>query len=479
MIPLGAWLPDRPPVREPHLRDASGVIPAAEGYEPFPGLTVTTDALTARCRGAVGARDIDQAAHIYAGDATKLYELEGSTWTDRSKVGGYTAGDETRWRFIAYGDRLIATNGIEPPQYIEMSTAATAFADLPGSPGAAEFIASFKGFVVLGSLASSAIKIKWSGLEDSEQWTPGTNQSDEQEFPEGGRITGLGAADVLYIFKEKAIIRGVYVGPPAIMQFDTIVTGIGVTEPGSLVQYGRMFWFQHEDGFYSFDGEQCVPIGVEKFDQWFLEDSARAYTYNMDAAVDPLTKTVQWAYPSTSSGGGLPDTILIYNWAVGTPSYVRLQIECFVAALSLGISPDDLTSTDVDALTVSFDDPSFLGGVFYKGAMDYSHRLCSFSGDAVAATLETGDFQINPQGRSLMRYATPIGDATDFTVKIGAKERQGDAFTWGSAVAQEASGRCPTRASGRFFRARLEAPSGSGWTHVNGVEFDAAMAGVR
>lgn len=478
MTPLGPWLPDRPQVREPHLRTAEGVTPAAEGYEPFPGLAVTTGALDARCRGAIGARDIDQAAHIYAGDATKLYELETAGWTDRSKGGGYSAGDETRWRYTAYGDRLIATNSIEPIQYIDMSTAATQFADLPGSPPTAEFITNFKGFVVIGSTSASSIRVKWSGLENSEEWTPGNSQSDEQDFPEGGRITGLGSADVLYIFKEKAIIRGVYVGPPLIFQFDTIVTGIGCTEPGSLVQYGRMFWFLHEDGYYAFDGEQVTPIGVEKFDQWFLADRARAYSYNMDVLVDPLTKTVQWAYPSTSSGG-LPDTILVYNWAVGTASYVRLQIECFIGAVSLGISPDDLTSTDVDALTVSFDDPSFLGGVYYKGAFNYDHKLCSFSGANVAATLETGDMQINPMGRAMLRYATPIGDATDFTVSIGAKERQGDAFTFGPAVAQEASGRCPTRASGRFFRARLQAPSGSSWTHVNSIEIDAARAGVR
>lgn len=453
------------------------MIPAAEGYEPFPGLSITTDALTARCRGAVGARDIDQAAHIYAGDASKLYELEGTTWTDRSKVGGYTAGDETRWNFAAYGDRLIATNGIEAPQYIDMSTAATAFADLPNAP-TADFVTSFSGFVVFGSLSTSNIKIKWSALENSESYTPGTGQSDEQTFPDGGRITGLASVDVLYIFKEKAIIRGQYVGPPYIFQFDTIVSGIGCTSPGSLVQYGRLFFFLHEDGWYIFDGANVKPIGVEQIDEWFKTDSARAFWYNISSMIDPQQKTVMWAYASTGSAG-LPDTILLYNWAVDRWAYVRMQVEVLVSALSLGISPDDLTSTDVDTLTVSFDDPSFLGGTFYKGAFNYDHKMGSLAGDAVAATLETGDVQVFPGARALTRYVSPIGDATDITVKVGVRERQGDAITWSDAAAQEASGRCPVRKSGRFHRFRIEAPAGSDWAHINALDLDAVKAGVR
>lgn len=476
---LGPWLPDRPNVREPHLRDAAGVIPAAEGYEPFPSLSVSTNALTARCRGAVGARDKDQAAHIYAGDASKLYELEGATWTDRSKGGGYSAGDETRWRYAAFGDRLIATNGLDAIQYIDMSTAATQFADLPGSPPLAQYITTFRGFVVLGSLSTSAITVRWSGLEDSEGWTPGTNQSDSQEFPDGGRVTGLGAIDALYIFKEKAIIRGVYVGPPAIFAFDTIVSGIGCTAPDSLVQYGRMFFFLHEDGFYMFDGENVRPIGVEQIDEWFKADSARAYWASMSVMIDPQHKVVMWAYASTSSGGGLPDTILMYNWAVDRWAYVRLQVEHLVGALSAGISFDDLTSTDVDAMTLSPDDPYFLGGTFYKAAFNYDHKMGALSGDAVAATLETGDFQLNPTGRAVTQYVTPVGDASDITVQAGARERLGDAIVWSDEASQEASGRCAVRKSGRWHRLRIKAPAASDWNHINALDVQAVGGGVR
>ena len=483
-VNFGPWLPDMAAISpEPITRDAKNVRAQAGHYTPFPGLTATTDALTGACKGAVAARDQDGAAHMYAGDATKLYELEsGSTWTDRTRSSGgdYTLGETDRWQFATYGDRLIAVNGVDAPQYIDMSTAATNFAALGGSPGAAKYIAVYGEFVFLGNLASSTMSIKWSGIGSSTSWTAGTGQSDEQEFADGGNITGLvSTKSALYVFHEKCIRRVVYVGGDVIMQIDKIVDGIGCIAPGSLVSYGQIMFFLDESGWYQFDGEtQPAPIGASKFDKWFQDDSQRAYWYKMTAAIDPRNRLVAFGYASTSSAS--PDSILLYNYATGWPSYVRQAHEVLIGAQSVFTSIDDLTD-DLDTdYSISFDDPFWQGGSFYFAAFDTTHKLASFSGSNLEATLTVGVVSLIDGMRASIEWIKPIADTAAATCAGGYQVRPGDAITYASAVSQQTSGRCPQRnVNGFYHAAKVVIPAASSWTFARGVEFKAKAAGVR
>lgn len=485
IIPFGAWQPDFPPIGNPHLVEATGCLPTIASYEPFRELAITTDALDAKCLGAVAARDIDQAAHMYAGNSTKLYELEAFSWTDRSKVGGYgPAGDSTRWRFATYGDRMVAVNGSDPPQYIDMSTAATAFDDLAGSPPSAQYIASFGSFLVLGSISGSSMSIKWCGFNDTENWTAGTGQSDEQEFAEGGRLTGLGGVDVLYIFQERAIRRMNYVGGLTIMQIDKLAEGIGCIEPNSLVQFGNLFFFLSEDGFYKFDGVNIVPIGTgadggAAFDQWFQENAARAYWPQMSSSINPNKKIVCWAFCSTGSGGS-PDMILAYNWVSKRATVVPYMVEYLLGGTSLGISPDDLVSTDADTLTVSVDDPIWLGGAYYFAAFDTDHAMGSFTGDTVEATFTTNQSRANLAGRATVMAFEPITDAASATVAGAASDAPSNSPTFLAAVSMQQSRRCPQRGvNGNYFAAKAVIPAGQTWTFADGVNVELKAAGKR
>lgn len=485
IIPFGAWQPDFPPVGPPHLVEAFGCLPTVNSYEPFLGLTITTNALDSRCLGAVSARDIDQAAHMYAGDSTKLYELEGFAWTDRSKTGNYgPAGDSTRWRFATFGDRMVAVNGSDDPQYIDMSTASTQFDDLAGSPPVSQYIASFGNFLVLGSIAGSAMSIKWSGFNDTEEWTAGVNQSDEQEFAEGGRLTGLGGVDVLYIFQEKAIRRMNYVGGVTIMQIDKLSDGIGCIEPSSLVQFGNLFFFLSEDGFYRFDGTSIVPIGTgadggSAFDHWFQENSTRAYWPKMSASINPNKKLVCWAFCSTASGG-TPDKVLAYNWVSKRATVSPYSLEFMLGGASLGISPDDLTGTDVDAMTVSFDDPAFLGGAYYFAGFNTDHKMGSFTGSAIAATFTTNQQRANISGRATVMSFEPMTDAATATVAGAATDGPDPDPTFLSAVSMQQSRRCPQRGvNGNYIAAQTVIAADQTWTFAEGVNVELKRAGKR
>jgi hypothetical protein len=470
-------------VQGPNLTVASGVYARKRGYSPFPGLVESSSALASACLGAYAARDIDQAAHMFAGTDAKLYELVGLTWTDRSKVGGYgPSSDSTRWRFTAYGDRLVAVNGIDPVQYFDMSTGASAFANLAGSPPVSLFVAVLGPFLVFLSTAGNSMRVVWSGFEDSEGYTAGVNQSDFQDLTDGGRITGaVPTQNALFIFQEKCVRRMLYVGGDLIMQIDKLFDGIGCIEPNSLVAYGQIMFFLDESGWMMFDGaSQPQSIGDEVFDEWFLADSARAYWYSISAAIDPGKKIVAWAYASIGSGSGTPDTILLFNYQVGKASYVRLETEFLFPGASLGVSFDDLTSTDVDAMTVSSDDPIFLGGTFYFGAFSTAHKSGAFSGDNVEATLQTGLAQLADGRRAVVEWVRPICDCDASTVAVSAVVRPSGSLTFNSAVSQQTSGRCPQRNANGFFHAlKIAIAAGEDWTYVDGFELKARQAGVR
>jgi hypothetical protein len=483
LVPLGAWLPDRPPIREAHLRDAQGAIPAAEGYEPLKALVEQSAALASRCRGAVAGRDLDGTVHIYAGTGAKLQELSTSaTWTDRTRsVGGdYSATETTKWRFASFKDRMIAANASDTLQYIDMSTGAAAFANLPNAPIAAH-VASFGEFLFCGNTGASAIELKWSAISDSEGWTPGTNQSDEIEFPDGGVINGLAVTDVLYVFQESAIRRVNYVGPPTVMNIDRLEGGRGCIEPGSLAQLGRVFFYLSEDGFYMFNGEASQPIGAEQVDEWFKGDLNRAYLYRMTSAVDPIHKVVVWSYVGNSSPSGQPDTLLMYNWVADRWSYARVTCEVLLASLTLGYTLEGLDAAypNLDAMPISLDDPLLTGGALRFAAFSAAHKLSWFAGTPIAAEFQTGDFQLSQSGRSLAQAVYPLCDAAGCTVAISAREAPSDAVTFGSASSKQASGRAPVRGAGRWFRAKVAIPAGQSWSYCNGLEWQAVPAGRR
>jgi hypothetical protein len=137
----------------------------------------------------------------------------------------------------------------------------------------------------------------------------------------------------------------------------------------------------------------------------------------------------------------------------------------------------------VDALTISFDDPFWLGGTSYLASFSTNHKMGSVmtgAGDSLEAILETGDTMLGGQGRSTVEWMRPISDATAATIAAGASLKPTDAPTYTGAVSMQPSGRCPLRGvNGNFTRAKLTIPAGATWTFASGVDLKAKPAGAR
>lgn len=482
MIGFGAWLPDQPSILGPNLQTVTNAVPLAKSYGPFRALTNATTALSSRPFGAGSFRDAQGTTHVYAGTETDLFELANDgTWSEvtRALGGDYACAVTSVWKFAQFGDLCLCTNFDDEVQVITMSSPGADFADLAGSPPRARHIASFRDFVVLGYTDVSAYEIFWSGFNDAEGWTPGTNQSDRQILADGGIVQGFAGSDVLYIFQQSRIRRMQYVGPPVIMQIDPLTEALGCIAPGSIADFGGGAAFLSNDGFYILAADQLVPIGADAVDEWFLSDLNDDYLHRITAAADTKTKVIYWSYPSTQSVNGRPDTVLMYNWTAKKWGCARLSHEGISRVYSLGFTLDslDALTTNIDNFDVPLDDPSLTGGSLQLNGWGTGFQLGPLSGAALEAVFETGDFELHPKMRTYVSAVEPYIDTTDVTVAAGIRERLGGAISWLTDEPLETTSKASADASGRFHRFRVTVASGATWKHAVGLDFEAALDG--
>ena len=199
MIQFGEWLPDQPDYSNPGVTRAENVVPAAGGYRSLPEFVAYSGAADGNINGLFAAKDNTGNVKLFAGDNTKLYEFDStdSSLDNISKAGNYTlTAPQERWRFVQFGKDVIAVGGIGvAPQRYTLGTS-TLFADLAGSPPDADFIAVVRDFVWLGNVEDGSgnrlpYRVQWSGFNDITSWTAGTDQSDFQDIPDAGNITGM------------------------------------------------------------------------------------------------------------------------------------------------------------------------------------------------------------------------------------------------------------------------------------------------
>ena len=500
MIKFGEWMPDQPWLNNAGATEAKNVIPALSGYRSFKGLAAVSGAATAKITGMWSGKDDSSNSALYAGDAGKLYKLNAadSALTDLSKAGGYSSSADEKWRFAQFGETVIATNFDDPVQK-SIVASGTAFADLAGTPPKAKFICTVRDQVMLGHTLDVSDGVKpyrlwWSAINNEASWTPGTGLSDYQDVMDAGSMMGLVGGEHAIALFENAIVRGTFVGAPLIYQFDRLTTVKGCSVQGSVASVGSsLVFFLSDDGFYMLSGNDLKPIGAEKINRWFFKRFKIASKENMCAAIDPINQNVIWAYPSVESTSGENDEILIYNYNLNRWSYAVQDCTALAQAVTAGYTLEQLdnVSSSIDALPASLDDGIWKGGTFFfAGAKD--KKIQSFTGTALEAVIETGEFQIAPGRRSLVNAVVPYvnslqGQLNSITAAVASRTHQNqigaDPYTSSAQVFPQSgsdaswNGSCPLRSFGAYHRVRLTL-TGT-WEVAMGVDVDMQQAGTR
>lgn len=498
-IPVGAWTPDQPDLDNPGCAVAFNVVPRTlKSYGPAQSFGAYADALTARCQGAFTFADSNGAGTTVAGDATKLYRVVSGSLTpdnaSRLSGGDYATPGDGQWRFCISNGLAIATNFTDAVQQLAIE-GGTDFALLDSAAPNARYCADVKGFLMLGNTNDGTdgpvpYRVWWSALNDPTDWpTPGSSaaaavQSDYNDMPgNGGWVQGLagnlGSADV-GVFMERAVWRGVYVGPPAVFNFFPAVDTEGCIAPNSIVQLDNFAYYLGERGFQRFDGAVSQPISDQRLSKTFFNDWDASYPDRIWGAVDPANRFVFWAYPRTGSGG-LCTRLLCYAPLIDRWSLIECSVETICRTLSYGYTLEGLDSLGytLETLPYSLDSRVWTGNQMLLSGFNSSHQLGYFNGSTLAASVETTEKQVGKGRRMMVRNARPMVDGGNPTVAVATRERLVDAPSWSSESSMNATGLCPLRKSGRYARGRISMPAGDSWTHMQGVEVDLEPLGER
>jgi len=495
MIEFGQLQSDLPAYQNTGALKVDNVLPLKTGYKSLPGFQALSG--TGLTGSAVGLFSSFQAGGVtnYAGDATKLYQMDSSlVFQDKSKSGGYnnstTSNARDFWKFTQFGTNIIATNHADNIQKFNQGTDSL-FSDLVALK--AKYITVINNFVVAGYTTESSTtynqRVKWSALNDSSDWTPSqATQSGYQDIVgEHGNLVGIvGGESSGIVFFEKAIYRMSYEGTPLIFRFDKISDNIGAFCDKSIVSFGNMIFFLAQDGFYKLTGgQQLAPIGNGKIDDFFYKD----LTSNLDGvcgAVDPNNSVVVWSYRGSgaTSTSSVNNKLIIYNYSVdkwSTGSGLDLQFissasqEAFTTLESLDVLGD------LDNLPKSLDSYFYGEGIVGLAGFNSENKFGKFISTSLSATVDTTEFEGAKGRRSSIINVRPIVDGDDnsttVTVTPITRASQLDNISVGTAVSTQDSGDCPLRSNSRYHRIRVSV-SGN-FNTMSGVDIEARPEGKR
>ena len=492
MIEFGDLQADLPTYENSGALVVDNVLPLAKGYKSLAGFqALSGTGLTGSAVGLFTSFSASGSTN-YAGDATKLYQMNSSlVFQDKSKSGGYsnstTENARDFWAFTQFGSNIIATNFADNIQKFTEGTS-SAFSDLVALK--AKYIAVIRDFVVSGYTDESGTvynqRVKWSGINDSSTWTP--SQSTQSGFQDivgsHGNIQAIvGGESAGVIFMEKAIYRMSYVGVPLIFQFDKIADNIGAFAPKSVASYGNMVFFLAQDGFYKLTGgQQLTPIGNGKVDNFFFDDLSS----NLDgitSAVDPNNSIVVWSYRGSGATGTTNNKLLIYNYAVDKWSTGSGQDLEFIASASQEAFTT-LESLDVlgdlDNLPKSLDSYFYKEGIVGLAGFNSDNKFGKFIANSLSATVDTTEFEGAKGKRSTLINCRPIVDGTtntSVTITPITRQSQLDTTTTGTTTNTNDTGTCPLRSTSRYHRIRVNVTGN--FNTMSGVDIEARPEGGR
>lgn len=463
MTPIAGFCPDSDKTTPGIFTSCANVVPYEGGFRGAPTPVATTAAaLAAEARGAVVTTKLDGSRRIFAGTQTKLYELNGAVWTDRS-AGTYTGSTESRWSFCQFGDTTIATNLSDDMQ----SSASGSFAAIAGAPKAKIVVSASNNFVLAfntneGTYGQSPDRWWNCAQGDQTDWTPNVStlaNTGRLVAVEGAIQAGLPLGDYVIAYKNRGIFVGSFAGSPVVWQWNLVPGGdAGAVGPEAICDIGGAHFIVSNDNFWLFDGVRPVPIGTGVVRQWFLDNSSPAYRYRAKANYDKQHGLVRVFFPSLNSTGAC-DLTLVYH--VGKKQWGRndLNVETALNYIAPNVTIDglDTVASTIDTLpSIPLDSQYWLAGGQVSAYFDTSHQLVALSGMTGASSFTTGDMGDDDAVTMLERARVRFEKSPATATATGYyKMNEGDALVTGPTNAIN-DGKFDLRQSGRFHRIRFD-----------------------
>ncbi len=485
-ILFGAHRPDQEDLQS-DMGAVTNVIPRMRGYGPLSNLLPLSNPLAATPLGAFAALGINGAYSIFVGTATKLYKYNTATlaFTDVARLAGgvYAASTTAPWSFTQFGTKVIAVNFNDDPQVIDVDSG-TNFAALAGTPPRARYAGVFGDFLVLGNVSGFPRRVQWSGLNNIEFWTSGTNSSDFQDFPDGGHVSGLAGYDAGFVFQENAIRRMIFTPggePDFVFRIEKVENERGSASARSIITVGPRVFFLARDGFYVIDGTGSKNIGFETMNSTFLDIVDRAKVGDVMGSSDPLHSRVYWAFTSSDSPTAYFNKLIIYDWAIDrwSEAFVNQYMIFPAAVAGLGLEGLDAIAASIETLQYSLDSRVWAGGQPVIASIDQNLRLAFYQGAFMEANIYTAKLELTPGYRALVTKVRPLTDAPTPFVSLSSRSSLAVLPPETAETTPSVDGMCPQRSSGRWHRFRLRIAAGETWTYALGVDPEFKQEGRR
>ena len=335
-----------------------------------------------------------------------------------------------------------------------------------------------------GTLANG---VRWSAINDPTDYTIAVStQADSQQVNgdgELGDITGFVGGERGTVFFEGGIFLMTYVGSPVIFTFDQIIFGTGCVAPGTIASYSEKIFYLGPDGFYVLSGAQAAPIGNDKIDKWFYADFDQSVSHLANAVIDPINTLYILAYPGAGNNGTC-NRLITYNWTTGRWTYASPgNVAVLVNSMSQSVDPDAASTETIYGnpdtgpfAEVSLDSRIFIGGKLQLSAINASHQLAYFNSTALNATLETGETQLFPGRRALVKNVRPMIEGPLLaSVEAGTRDTTMAMVSYTSPATVNSLGEANLFAEGRYHRARVNITGG--FDHAYGLDWEATPKG--
>jgi hypothetical protein len=457
VIPLAGFAPDMDPTQPGVITDCNNVIPFEGGMRSAPSpASVGAAALAASCAGASTVIDLSGNRRLFAGTLTKLYELNGATWTDRSRAGSYTLGTDDRWSFVQYANATIAAT---PSAVLQRSTSG-AFADIAGAPQA-KIVESAQGFVIAFNLSTNADAWYCSTYLDDTNWTLSVSNQcvTGRLIGSGGPLTAARRfGDNVIAYKAGSLYVGTYVGAPEVWRWAQVSADVGCVGQDAVVDTALGHVFVGRDNVYLYDGTTPRPLATGVIRRWLFADMSPAYAYKTMVQWDRTNNLVWIFYPSSGSSGTV-DRCAVYHTITQRWGLAHTTIQAIVQFTSPTITFDGgsvLVTTYDASPAIPFESMFWISGTTAPGVFTSTNTLSTLAGTCASAYFITGDYGDDEGYRMCknlrVRYTSKptTSTATGYT-----KDAEGDSIATGSSKAM-ADGRHNMRQTARWHRFRVD-----------------------
>ena len=479
-IPFPFFEPDKSQFNLSATSLVTNALPFADGWRPAKGLTVISSALGGECLGAVYVREADGDYTLIAGTRTGLYKLNTTdyTWADISGTDApYSVPVGDRWSFTRFGSYLIAHTLGDDIQVFNIGTSLT-FEKLAGSPPRAKYSLATGDFLFLLYLDGKPETIRWSGLNNVEQWTIGEEFCDEQYLPSGDEIMGgVPFNNGAYIFQRNAI-QAMQFAPGSGFTFTRSEANPkrGCIAPLSIVEIGAgNMCYLSEDGFYM--GVEGSPIGAERVDRWFFKQLDTQYLLDVRGVADPFEKIVWWSFRDATGEARM----LGFDWQLNRWCMVDNDVEELAPLATPGVTWDGIDNlfNTIDDVSEPFDSRLFRGGRPTFAAFNREHKLGYFTGLNRALEAETATVGLNGSGRFFVNGMRVITDANTFTAQVASKDYHSDDLSWSDEITPSTRTKfISARSDGRLHRFRVNIPEGAAWENLTAITPEGEATGI-